>query len=222
MQIKLVATVIAATLTLPLMYYLEIFVAKDNPHIPADIDFLLYINIVCLIVLFVFEIKTMSTSQTKSKSSDRGFLSALITIAAVIYMPVLDRYSWQVFSTGSNYKFYYAAGLTLFGLGVIIRKSAATRLGEYFTHELRVTPGQKVIDKGLYRFIRHPAYLGTLLLVLGISWMFLSNIGLLLMFPMMILALYRIKNEEKMLKAHLGLEYQEYILKTKKLIPFIL
>jgi protein-S-isoprenylcysteine O-methyltransferase Ste14 len=113
-------------------------------------------------------------------------------------------------------------GLVTFAAGITIRAFAAKQLGKYFTHELQVVPNQKVISSGLYKYVRHPAYLGTLMLVVGFSWMFLSNIGLLLSAPMLFLALYRIKNEEKMLSNYFGNEYQEYMVTTKKIIPFLL
>jgi protein-S-isoprenylcysteine O-methyltransferase Ste14 len=221
-QPALVATIAGTSLALPAMYLLGILEPKGISSAPANSSYFLFLNALCVLVLFLFELKTMNTNNHGIKSSDQGIASAIITILMVFYMPILDRYSWQVLVLNSKLEYFYVVGLVTFAAGITIRAFAAKQLGKYFTHELQVVPNQKVISSGLYKYVRHPAYLGTLMLVVGFSWMFLSNIGLLLSAPMLFLALYRIKNEEKMLSNYFGNEYQEYMVTTKKIIPFLL
>jgi isoprenylcysteine carboxyl methyltransferase (ICMT) family protein YpbQ len=54
-------------------------------------------------------------------------------------------------------------------LGVILRWYAIHTLGGYFTRYVAIHPDQQVVQVGAYRYIRHPAYSGTLLTMLGLG-----------------------------------------------------
>jgi protein-S-isoprenylcysteine O-methyltransferase Ste14 len=63
--------------------------------------------------------------------------------------------------------------------------------------------------------------LGTLLVIIGVSWMFITHIGMLLLVPAIMFVGLRIKTEEEMLTRHFGEAYISYKKSTKKLIPFV-
>ena len=113
------------------------------------------------------------------------------------------------------------AGLGLFLAGVSIRVVAVRTLGKYFSPELRTLQDHRLVDYGIYKYIRHPAYLGTFLFSIGIPLIFSCLYGFLLMLTLFPCYLYRIKFEERMLLEKLGDEYQKYKKKTKKIIPLI-
>jgi protein-S-isoprenylcysteine O-methyltransferase Ste14 len=84
---------------------------------------------------------------------------------------------------------------------------------------VEVEKGQPVIQSGPYSVIRHPMYLGTVLMylatpvALGSWWALLPA---LLIVPILVL---RIQNEEKVLAEQLP-GYREYVQKTRyRLIP---
>jgi protein-S-isoprenylcysteine O-methyltransferase Ste14 len=86
---------------------------------------------------------------------------------------------------------------------------------------IEVEKGQKVIQSGPYRFVRHPMYLGTIImyfaspLALGSYWAIIPAIFII---PILIV---RIINEEKVLTKELE-GYSEYKLTTRfRLIPGI-
>ena len=86
---------------------------------------------------------------------------------------------------------------------------------------LAAFPGEgPMLDKGPYRFIRHPMYAGALLFLLisfvGHPSLFAGSIVLLLL----VVIVARIAVEEELLKAHYR-EYPEYARRTKRLIPYI-
>ena len=95
------------------------------------------------------------------------------------------------------------------------------RENRYASRIIEVEKGQSVIASGPYAVIRHPMYLGTLLmyvfspLALGSYWAVLPG---LLIIPVLVA---RILNEEKVLLQDLQ-GYQEYVQKTRyRLIPGI-
>lgn len=114
-------------------------------------------------------------------------------------------------------------GVLLIYAGIALRLYAIQVLGAYFTYKLAVAPEQPVIQAGPYRFIRHPSYTGVLLMLLGFGLTCTNWLGLL---ALMVCALigfgYRIHVEEQILQENLGQQYQEYMRRTKRLIPFVL
>ena len=113
-------------------------------------------------------------------------------------------------------------GLTLIIIGLIIRWMAILTLKKYFTVNVAVSQGQKIIISGLYRYIRHPAYLGSLLSFLGLGLAFSNWLSvLIIILPVSAVFLKRIKIEEQVLVDSLGQEYEQYIKHTKRIIPGI-
>jgi protein-S-isoprenylcysteine O-methyltransferase Ste14 len=112
--------------------------------------------------------------------------------------------------------------LAIMILGIGLRVWAARTLGRYYTRTLLTTEEQKVIKTGPYAKIRHPGYLGNILLWSGFG-VLSSNLDVALLFPVMFVAayLYRISVEERMLAGALGDDYAEYRRRTYRLIPLI-
>ena len=114
-------------------------------------------------------------------------------------------------------------GFFLLILGIIFRYLAIKTLGIYFSYALKVEKGsQALVDYGVYKHVRHPGYLGILLILLSLPSIHASPIGF---FTTAIFSwLYinkRIAYEEKLMVDALGGSYTAYRRKTKKLIPLI-
>jgi len=106
--------------------------------------------------------------------------------------------------------------------GVGIRVWAAITLGAYYTTTLMMSEGQKVITSGPYRFVRHPGYLGEIMIWTGFA-VASNNLVLFFLLPVMFVAvyLYRISAEERMLVKELGDDYASYQRRTRRLIPLV-
>lgn len=120
-----------------------------------------------------------------------------------------------------EWSFYLGAVLMV--IGIVVRQWAVLTLGRFFTLDLSVQSGQRVVDRGPYRFVRHPSYLGMSLTALGIGMALRSWSGVLAIVVLFGLALwYRMRVEERFLVAELGDDYVQYMKRTKRLIPFVL
>ncbi len=114
------------------------------------------------------------------------------------------------------------AGELLIIAGLVIRWAAILTLKDSFTVDVAVRSDQEVIDRGLYRLVRHPSYLGSLLSFVGLGLTFLTLLSLLtLVVPVTAAFLYRIHVEEQALRAGLGVGYASYASRTKRLVPFL-
>ena len=86
---------------------------------------------------------------------------------------------------------------------------------------LQIVENQRLLTKGVYKYIRHPLYLGEILRNFGLAIFLSSLYGMALIFLGCIFLLFRIEIEEKMLIDEFGNEYEEYKKRTKKLFPYL-
>lgn len=78
---------------------------------------------------------------------------------------------------------------------------------------------EDLVTKGVYNYLRHPQYLGFILVTLGwlIHW---PTIPTAAMWPILVVMYYRLaKNEEKEMKERFGDRYLQYIEKVPMFIP---
>lgn len=161
-------------------------------------------------------------SQSNVKTSwDKGSLWLLYGIITVSYAlsfaigatKIGRIYPWNTF---------FAIGMALFVIGFMVRVSSILTLKQYFTYSVAKVENHKIIATGLYKFIRHPGYLGQLIIFMGISISISNWLSILLMMiPVCLGYLYRIKVEEKFMTDQFGNDYKDYQERTKKIIPMI-
>lgn len=113
-------------------------------------------------------------------------------------------------------------GLTLVVLGMGLRWIAIATLRRYFTSNVSIQKGHELVNRGMYRLVRHPSYTGSLLSFFGIGLTFANWLSVLVIFvPVLGAFLYRIRVEEQALAAHFGDEYVRYCRTTRRLVPGI-
>jgi protein-S-isoprenylcysteine O-methyltransferase Ste14 len=116
----------------------------------------------------------------------------------------------------------FLLGVTLILLGVALRWYAIWTLGSYFTRHVAVSADQKVMQNGPYRYIRHPAYSGTFLTMLGVGLAMTNWASLVALLMCVLLGhMYRVRVEEKALIQTIGQPYVEYMHRTRRFIPLV-
>jgi isoprenylcysteine carboxyl methyltransferase (ICMT) family protein YpbQ len=131
---------------------------------------LAYILIACYFVMERSLRKGTQALNLKPGAADAGssqvlWVSGVISILLVIAAPVLNTYQIGEWS----YAMVGWLGLIVMLSGLAMRYWAAKTLGEFYTRTLQVIEGQKIVSQAPYNVIRHPGYLGTLLMVSRIS-----------------------------------------------------
>jgi protein-S-isoprenylcysteine O-methyltransferase len=106
--------------------------------------------------------------------------------------------------------------------GLLLRVWATQVLGASYTRTLTVDTGQRVIQRGPYRFVRHPGYTGTLLVWLSAP-LALANWAVAPIVAIPLLRAYRdrMRTEEEMLRGAFDGEYEAYMRRTGRLVPFV-
>ncbi|CDP89868.1 MULTISPECIES: methyltransferase family protein [Mycolicibacterium] len=142
--------------------------------------------------------------------------TAFVLLAAIIAVAALDyRLGWSSVPGGLS---VLGDVLVAIGLGiamlVVIQNS-------YAAANVKVEAGQAVVSTGLYGLVRHPMYVGNVIMMIGIPPALGSYWALLLVIPALALLGVRILDEEKMLRAELE-GYDAYTREVRyRLLPFV-
>lgn len=125
------------------------------------------------------------------------------------------RFGWSAVPTAVS-----ATGDLLVAVGLGIALLAVVQ-NSYAAANVTVEAGQKTVSTGLYGFVRHPMYLGNLVMMLGIPLALDSYWGLLILIPGVFVLAVRILDEEKMLEQELD-GYRDYARKVRyRLMPYV-
>jgi protein-S-isoprenylcysteine O-methyltransferase Ste14 len=167
--------------------------------------------------------QTAKASRKEASVQDRGSMGILIGLQWVgIALNFLLAGLFQAAAISWHRTALFGTGVSLILLGVALRWYAIWTLGRYFTRDVAVSVDQRIVQNGPYRYIRHPAYSGTFLTMLGIG-LAMTNWASLLVLLMFVLIghLYRVSVEEKALSRTIGQPYVEYMQRTKRFIPLV-
>ena len=172
----------------------------------------------------IVDIRTLRRLRAGARGQDKGsraILICLITLGILLGAWAAFRVPATAITSARTFLFWL--GILLIYAGIAFRLYAIHVLGASFTTTVAVAPEQTVIQTGPYRLIRHPSYTGLLITLLGLGLSSTNWLSLLVLMGCALLGLsYRIHVEEHVLQEHLGQQYQEYMRRTKRLIPFVL
>jgi len=177
-----------------------------------------------LLICFMVVEKRLRFSDTAKEFNLRSDRSTLIlgilyglNLTLIMIVIILE-----IFHHTSSHWTIGWVGIGLIFAGFYLRIKANLQLGKYYTRSLLVIHNQQIVSSGLYRYIRHPGYLGLIL-----SW---AGAGLatqrIIIFVIICCITfgaysYRIAKEEEKLTYTLGDDYRNYMKKTKRIIPFL-
>nr|WP_295294300.1 isoprenylcysteine carboxylmethyltransferase family protein [uncultured Blautia sp.] len=174
--------------------------------------------------IFIF-VYTYRKKDGKEISRDRGtkwllYLNFIVCILISFYN--VSKKAFNFIRMMKLPGFCIELGICLMLLGIVIRVSAVLTLRKAFTLNVQVTSRQRLITSGLYRKIRHPAYTGSILSLLGIALALrdLVSVGIVLVCCLVCYQI-RIAVEEVALEIRFKEEYILYKHNTYKLFPYI-
>jgi protein-S-isoprenylcysteine O-methyltransferase Ste14 len=155
-------------------------------------------------------------------SQDRGTFRALV-IGSPLALIAAVAASFLPWLTIPYPVIAATAGTIMLVAGAVLRRYCFNALGNSFTGTVIVSPGQRIVQDGVYRFVRHPSYTAALLMFTGVGLALGSWISVVILFVVHC-GLYgiRVAVEEKALRETVGEAYLAYSARTKRFIPFII
>ena len=181
---------------------------------------IIFIPMIFVLIYFLRHDPSLLENRMKYKEKEAA-QKKIISLSAIVYLigfliPGFDyRYNW---SNIQNYIILIANFFVLLGYIFVFivfkENSFASRI-------IEVKKNQKVISTGPYKIVRHPMYLGVLIMFMATPIALGSYYALIPFLTIPIVLVLRILNEEKLLLKELK-GYKEYIKKTKyRLFPGI-
>lgn len=180
------------------------------------------ISFVYLYGIFEYFISRRQRKKIKIVSKgDKGSLKILILCISIGYL-----LSFLVASTKFGRIYYwnylFSIGLIISAVGLAIRIISIKTLSRYFTYSVTEVAKHEIVKKGLYKTIRHPGYLGQIIIFTGISISLSNWVSIILMLTsVMIGYINRMNIEEKFMLEQFGKDYFSYQKRTKRLLPKI-
>jgi methanethiol S-methyltransferase len=113
---------------------------------------------------------------------------------------------------------HYIYLLSILAGGILIIAGWARIHNDYWSRE----EGEgRLVQNGLYRYIRHPQYAGFLLIALGVLFEW-ATIPLIILWPVLVILYYRLARcEEYEMEEQFGAQWRDYRAKTGMFIPWI-
>ena len=181
---------------------------------------ILMVPMAFVVVYFLKNDPKFLERRTRAKEKEKEQLVIQIVFSLIFLsgfiLPGLDkRFGWSDVSS----VLVIIADAVIF-LGYILVFSVF-RQNSYASRIVEVEKDQKIITTGLYSIVRHPMYIGVIVMYVPTPLALGSYWGLIPMATIPLALMFRILNEEKVLRKDLP-GYTEYCQKTRyRLIPFI-
>jgi protein-S-isoprenylcysteine O-methyltransferase Ste14 len=186
-------------------------------------DFGVLFFVVCSVwvvseIMLVF----LKRSKIEGEDRDKGSIKWLnLTIYSSVALAIFfNRTGFGIIHSGI--RILPRIGTILILAGLIIRWIAILTLRKFFTTNVAIQSDHRIIKSGLYRFVRHPSYSGSILSFLGLGLVLCNWMSMIvLVVPITIAFLKRIRIEEEALYSTFGEEYAIYCNSTRILLPGI-
>jgi protein-S-isoprenylcysteine O-methyltransferase Ste14 len=160
--------------------------------------------------------RRMRAGPTAEKEKSQKIIVTIVLLSVIVgvLIPALDRrFGWSDIPTAVVILGNALIAISYVGFYFVFRENT------YGAATIRVEENQKVISTGPYAIVRHPMYAAALVLMLGIPLALGSWWGLLAFAPGVPALVWRILDEERLLKRDLP-GYAEYMQRTRsRLIP---
>lgn len=154
-------------------------------------------------------------AETEKSQKIIQVLATIAFIAVILVPPIDHRFKWSVVPP-----YISVVGDVLVALGLLF-VFFVFKENTFTSAIIEVDTEQHVISTGPYALVRHPMYIGALVMLVGVPLALGSWWGLFTIIPITLVIVWRLLDEEKLLAKNL-LGYSEYRKKVRyRLVPFI-
>jgi len=147
-----------------------------------------------------------------------GDVGQLLLLVIFIIGMVSDLFILNISRSWQNVIPWYYRVIIFVPLFLISGYLAQSGLKRVFKEERKEL---EVIRSGVFGVVRHPIYLGSILMFLSFNILSLSIVALIIWFVIIVFYYYLCRYEEKLLIGKLGKKYRDYMNEIPMLIPRI-
>jgi protein-S-isoprenylcysteine O-methyltransferase Ste14 len=145
-------------------------------------------------------------------------LMQVASLAVMIVAPFGDRRGLGVVGVPGALRF---VGLAMYAAGVVVMHWTEAHLGRQFSLQVAIQDEHRLVTDGPYRYLRHPRYLGIIVSFAGVALVFRSWLALILVGVIKAVLLWRIHDEEALMREEFGAAWDAYCRRTWRLAPFV-
>jgi protein-S-isoprenylcysteine O-methyltransferase Ste14 len=177
--------------------------------------------IVMLILQIVIRYPYRNSSVQKASSREEKLLLVLIGIGGLL--PLIYIFTdWLSFADYNPSGWVIGAGIVVMVAGLWLFWRSHADLGNNWSSTLEIHDEHTLVSNGVYQTIRHPMYAANWLMMIAQA-LLLSNwvAGLSGLIGFAFMYFLRVPKEEQMMLSEFGEQYQQYMTKTKRIIPNI-
>jgi protein-S-isoprenylcysteine O-methyltransferase Ste14 len=145
-------------------------------------------------------------------------LLQVLSLAILLVAPFCDHRAVAVLDVPELVRY---VGLALFIPGFFLMNWSEATLGELFSVQVTIQTGHRLVTNGPYRHVRHPRYASLLLYNLGVALVFRSWLALILVAALTLVLLWRIADEESLMRQEFGAEWDAYTARSWRIVPYL-
>ena len=142
----------------------------------------------------------------------------LLLYTALFFLPFAEQHSIGIMQIAQGWAWL---GVGLCTAGYTLVYWSGLTLGRMYSKQVTIQPNHQLVTTSIYRFIRHPRYLGVIQIALGLGLIYRSWIGVAVIIPLVAILILRIKDEEAVMRQQFGEDWDSYCMRSWRLIPYI-
>ncbi|MGE5179718.1 MAG: methyltransferase family protein [Bacteroidota bacterium] len=175
--------------------------------------------VIHLLMMPVMTLYTAGRSRGVKHAPDwRPFFPLLMahSLFTAWVLPYMDARGIWVLPGGDALRW---TGLVVLAAGAALRVGPMLALGDRFASVAAIQEGHALQTSGIYGVVRHPSYVGILLMDVGFAGVFRSAVAVALLPVVFWMFKRRMDVEEQLLVEEFGDHYRGYMGRTARLVP---
>ena len=168
-------------------------------------------------------VKSRKTAKSVVSRTFKERFSMVVSAAGLGYIPLV----WIFTDFIDGFDYTQNTMLLVMGAGLLLVSLRLFRLthkalGKMWSHSLDLREDHKLVTSGIYEKVRHPMYTAFWVWAIGAAFLLPNWVaGFSGLIGFGTLFFLRVGQEEEMMKAEFGEEYEAYMKRTKKVFPNI-
>jgi protein-S-isoprenylcysteine O-methyltransferase Ste14 len=173
-----------------------------------------------LVYWYVMSMRVKATERLEPAAS-RALRGAAL-LGAIVLLSVPFHVAWLNYQLWPQGLITFWAGAVITAAGLMFCVWARVHLGRNWSSAVTIKEGHELIVTGPYALVRHPIYTGLMFGFLGTVLALAEVRGVLGFLLITLTHFYKLRLEEKWMRAQFGETYEAYSSRVAALVPYVL